>query len=81
MVNKKELDDLKDWLSEQLDVQNTKLYIRFSELNTKYEIILQETRDTRQNHNDLLPTLEGKQQEVDGIKFVLSNQADCIKSL
>ncbi len=71
MVNKKELDDIKDWLSEQFDAQNTKLDTRFSERNTKYEVILQETRDTRQNHNDRISTLEGKQQ-LDGIKFELS---------
>ncbi len=51
MVNTKDLDDLNEWLSEQFDTQKTKLHTRFSALNTKYEVILQETRETRQKNN------------------------------
>ncbi len=74
----------KSFLSaEQFDAQNTKLDTRISELNIKYEVFLQETRETRETrqiHNDHVIILQDKQ-EVDSIKFELSNQADCIKSL
>ncbi len=55
----------------------------FDELNTKYENILHDTwtRETNDKYDACIMKIEGKQEEIDGVKCELSNHADSINFL
>ena len=58
MVNKKDIDDLKTWIADKLEEQNTKLSNKIDVLHNKYDQLVKENKQTKTDHAKRLSTLE-----------------------
>ncbi len=70
MVNKKDIEDLKEWISERFNLHEDKLESKIDELNEKYENILKETQETRERQDARISEIEAKN---DSLNFELSH--------
>lgn len=61
MVNKKELDDLKEWMSKRFDHQEKTIEDKFNQISKQYDDLLVETRQTKEKHEASLKTLNEQQ--------------------
>ena len=78
MVNKKDIEDLKEWISERFNLHEDKLESKIDELNEKYENILKETQETRERQDARISEIEAKN---DSLNFELSTHDNALKSL